>query len=208
MSIVERFNKEDVKNALVELKKLRKDHLKLGDNLCHVYSLAIGALERIYPGIEFNKSNERKYDLVVFRCKECIKDLKEYNPYVYYNGEQIPLNRIEVIKVPYDLCENNEINLDNHWMISKRLTYCEYKPWLLKIYENKDLRNQGNPTYEFFETFKDAIKAGERLIYDYCYDGFEIVLKYKEEGCNEEETAVYGNFQKSEPHHKGFYQIQ
>lgn len=150
----------------------------------------------------------RKYDLVVFRCKHCIEDLKEYNPYVYQDGTQIPLNKIECIKVPQDLCENNETNLDNHWMISKRLTHCKQKPWLLKTYENKDLRNQGNPYYDSFETFKDAINAGKYAINAYCYDGFEIVLEYKEEGCEEEEIAVYGHFQKSEPHHKGFYQIQ
>ena len=207
MSIAERFNKEDVKNAIVELKNLRKEHLNLGDKMCHVYSLAIEALERIHPSIGLNKINDRKYDLIVFRCKGCIEDLKEYNPYVYYNGEQIPLNRIEVIKVPYEFCENTEINLDNHWMISKRLTYCEYKPWLLKTYENEDLRNQGNPYYDYFETFEDALKAGKYAINAYAYDGFEIVLKYKEEGYEEEEISVYGNFEKSKPHHKGFYQI-
>lgn len=38
-------------------------------------------------------------DIVVFRCEDCIKDLQEYNPYVYENGETIPLEKIEVIKV-------------------------------------------------------------------------------------------------------------
>lgn len=208
MSIVERFNKEDVKNAIVELKKLQKEHLHLGDRLCHIYGLAIDALERIYPEIPLDRNNERRYDLVVFRCKGCVEDLKEYNPYVYYNGEQIPLNRIEIIKVPYEFCENNETNLDNHWMTSIRLNDCDKKPWLLKTYENADLRNQGNPSYEFFETFKDAVKAGKRLVYDYCYNGFEIVLKYKEEDCEDEEIAVYGHFEKSKPYHKGFYLIQ
>ena len=86
MSIVEKFNKEDVKNAIVELKKLQTEHLYLGDRLCHVYSLAIASLEQIYPEILLDKNNERRYDLVVFRCKGCIEDFKEYNPYVYYNA--------------------------------------------------------------------------------------------------------------------------
>ena len=30
-------------------------------------------------------------DLVVFRCKSCIEDLKEYNPYVDKEGKKIPL---------------------------------------------------------------------------------------------------------------------
>ena len=38
-------------------------------------------------------------DLVVFRCKSCIEDLKEYNPYVDKEGKKIPLDRIEVIEV-------------------------------------------------------------------------------------------------------------
>ena len=208
MSVVERFNKEDVKNAIVELKKLQKEHLHLGDRLCHIYGLAIASLEQLYPEILLDRNNERKYDLIIFRCKGCIEDLKEYNPYVYYNGEQIPLNKIEVIKVPYEFCENNEINLDNHWMTPIRLNDCNKKPWLLKTYENSDLRNQGIPHCDVYETFNDALKAGKYAIGAYVYDGFEIVLKYKEEGCDEEEIAIYGHFEKSKPYHKGFYLIR
>lgn len=50
-------------------------------------------------------------DIVVFRCEGCIKDLQEYNPYVYKNGETIPLEKIEVIKVDKYMCENNELNM-------------------------------------------------------------------------------------------------
>ena len=61
--------------------------------------------------INLNELKE-KYDLVVFRCEGCADDLKEYNPYVYPNGQSIPLDKIKVV-VTKDIkdCENNEDNI-------------------------------------------------------------------------------------------------
>ena len=55
-----------------------------------------------------------KYDLVVFRCHYCADELRtEYNPYVYDNGSQIPVDRIKIIEVKDhdDDCENKEDNM-------------------------------------------------------------------------------------------------
>ena len=53
------------------------------------------------------------YDLIVFRCKQCKDDLNEYNPYVYDDGTEIPLEKIKVIEVENhdDDCENSENNM-------------------------------------------------------------------------------------------------
>jgi len=53
------------------------------------------------------------YDLIVFRCPECAEDLKEYNPYVYDDGTEIPLEKIKVIEVEEHNtdCENAEDNM-------------------------------------------------------------------------------------------------
>lgn len=53
------------------------------------------------------------YDLVVFRCHTCAEDLKEYNPYIYDDGKEIPLDKIKVIEVEShdEECENSEKNM-------------------------------------------------------------------------------------------------
>lgn len=50
-----------------------------------------------------------EYDIVVFRCKRCIEDLKRYNPYIYKNGKTIPLTKIKAITVADGDCENANI---------------------------------------------------------------------------------------------------
>lgn len=52
-----------------------------------------------------------KEKVVVFRCKNCIEDLKEYNPYINENGEGIPLENVICIEVPYEKCENTTFEL-------------------------------------------------------------------------------------------------
>lgn len=63
--------------------------------------------------IDVDALKAKGYDLVVFRCKHCKDDLKEYNPYVYDDGTQIPLEKIKVIEVKeHDTdCENAEDNM-------------------------------------------------------------------------------------------------
>ena len=46
--------------------------------------------------------------IIVFRCKGCIKDLKEYNPYVDENGNSISIKDIYCIKVSQKDCENTD----------------------------------------------------------------------------------------------------
>lgn len=62
------------------------------------------------------------YDLLIYRCIECSKELYSYNPYIYteinedngelINGETIPLEKIKIILVENhdNDCENSESN--------------------------------------------------------------------------------------------------
>lgn len=42
-------------------------------------------------------------------CENCIKALQEYNPYVDYQGKQIPISNIVIKSVGQNNCENTRI---------------------------------------------------------------------------------------------------
>lgn len=54
---------------------------------------------------------KKDYDLIIFRCKNCKEDLEEYNPYIYSDGTEIPLDKIKIIEVSREDCENYEDNM-------------------------------------------------------------------------------------------------
>lgn len=132
-------------------------------------------------------------DLVVFRCKGCIKDLKEHNPYIYPDGTSVPLEKIEIVEVPHEFCENNEANMHHHPQLQTPIllnTKTEY-PWAVKFWETEDDRENGISTiFDTFEDFKAAkaeavatarvcswasaeiyLKTAEREVVVYFYDG-------------------------------------
>lgn len=86
------------------------------------------------------------YDLVVFRCAYCAKDLEEYNPYVYEDGTEIPLEKIKVIEVEnHDTeCENAEDN-----MHAKPQKFAPIQLWKYSkidvVKESKIVTPVGNP---------------------------------------------------------------
>ena len=43
-------------------------------------------------------------------CKNCAKQLKEYNPYIDKNGDTIPIEDIEINIVPIEQCDNYTVN--------------------------------------------------------------------------------------------------
>lgn len=43
-------------------------------------------------------------------CKNCIEDLKEYNPYVDKNGNTIPITQLDIKEVSKQCCDNFKIN--------------------------------------------------------------------------------------------------
>lgn len=64
--------------------------------------------------VNLNELKE-KYDLVVFRCSGCADDLKQHNPYVYPDGQPIPLNKIKVIITECTAdCENHTDNMHSN----------------------------------------------------------------------------------------------
>ena len=56
---------------------------------------------------------KKEFDIIVFRCETCAEDLEEYNPYVYTNGETVPLEKIKIVTVENHNadCENSEENM-------------------------------------------------------------------------------------------------
>ena len=96
--------------------------------------------------LNVNDLKSQGYDLVVFRCKYCADDLKEYNPYIYDDGTTIPLNKIKVIEVKnHDTeCENSEDN-----MYAKPQKYAPIQLWKCSnttgIKESKIVTPVGNP---------------------------------------------------------------
>lgn len=143
------------------------------------------------------KDENKKYDLVVFRCEFCASELRteEYNPYVYKTGETVPVDRIEIIQVPVQFCENSENNLNNNLMQSIPLCCCSEKPWLVAIYENKEFREKGEPIYFLYNSFHEALYEAENMCRINNFEGFEIRINYQEEGNEIEEIAVYSAFQ-------------
>lgn len=98
-------------------------------------------------------------DLVVFRCKNCIDELKVYNPYIYPDGSRVPLKKIEVVQVPRKFCENFESNLTSTPQLQTPIFRNKTikKPWLVKFWETEDDRENGIATvYDRFESFKRA----------------------------------------------------
>lgn len=54
---------------------------------------------------------KKNYDLIVFRCDACAKELDEYIPYSYHDGKSIPREKIKVvITEKHTECENNDLN--------------------------------------------------------------------------------------------------
>lgn len=101
-------------------------------------------------------------DLVVFRCKNCSNELKSYNPYIYPNGKKVPLDKIEVVKVDENFCENNFFNLNHHPRLQGaiRLVNAPELPWTVKYWETIYDREQGiSDIYGKYESFLEAKAA-------------------------------------------------
>ena len=135
-------------------------------------------------------------DLVVFRCKGCIEDLKEYNPYVDAEGKPIPLDRIEVVEVPKEFCENSEINLCSKPQLQAPIKLDGYpdRPWRVVVWGTIYDREQGISEifgwYESFEEAKDAIARDSLSKY---WASYEIQLD------NEEESIVVYHYANCRP---------
>lgn len=128
-------------------------------------------------------------DIVVFRCEDCIKDLQEYNPYVYKNGETIPLEKIEVIKVDKYMCENNELNMHFKPQCQAPITLTEASdtPWKIKYWDSIYDREEGiSEVYGEYETFEDARNAIVNFSSARYWAAYEIILV-----VDDEEYPVY-----------------
>lgn len=44
--------------------------------------------------------------LVVYLCEGCMEMLNEYNPYIDKDGNEIPIEDLEIIQVDVDECDN------------------------------------------------------------------------------------------------------
>lgn len=132
-------------------------------------------------------------DLVVFRCKDCIEDLKEYNPYVYSDGKTIPLEKIEVIEVEKVFCENTEQNLNSKPQLQAAIKLDGYpeKPWKVVFWNSIYDRDQGlSEVYGHYESFAEAKEAIECESCSKYWAAYEIQLNNGEES---ETIYVYAN---------------
>ena len=128
-------------------------------------------------------------DLVVFRCKCCIEALKEHNPYVVSEGKKIPLDRIEVIEVGKDFCENSEINLNSNPRLQTPIKLDGYseKPWKVVFWNSNYDREQGlSEEYGHYESFTEAKEAVKFESLSKYWAAYEIQL---DDG--EESEAIY-----------------
>lgn len=132
-------------------------------------------------------------DIVVFRCEDCIKDLEVYNPYVYKTGEEIPLDKIEAIKVDKYMCENNELNMHFKHQLQAPilLTDASAEPWMVKYWDSIYDREQGiSSLYGKYETFEEAREAVETSSYAKYWAAYEIILVV---GEDEYPVYIYAN---------------
>lgn len=135
-------------------------------------------------------------DLVVFRCKSCIEDLKEYNPYADAKGNTIPVDRIEVIEVPKEFCENAEINLCSKPQLQAPIKLEGYpeRPWRVVLWSSIYDREQGiSEIFGWYETFADAKSAVEKDSLSKYWAAYEIQLD------NEEESVVVYHYANCRP---------
>lgn len=128
-------------------------------------------------------------DLVVFRCEDCIKDLQKCNPYFYKNGEKIPLEKIEVIKVDKYMCENNALN--RHFKPQLQapvlLMDASAEPWKVKYWDSIYDREEGiSSIYGEYESFEEAKNAVSNSSYSPYWAAYEIILV-----VGDEEYPVY-----------------
>ena len=111
-------------------------------------------------------------DLIVFRCKECADELKEYNPYIYKDGTTIPLNRIKVIIVDnHAKCENSEYNF-------------HHKPQKFAPIRLRDF-----PAKEEFTTFKTQKTSCIRPKLEFKAGHMEIVNRWIDGEINAKQAA-------------------
>ncbi len=128
-------------------------------------------------------------DIVVFRCEDCIKDLEEHNPYAYKNGETIPLEKIEVIKVDWYMCENNQLNRNFNPRLQAPIliTDASAEPWKVKYWDSIYDRKHGISTiYGEYETFEEAKNAVANSSYSPYWAAYEIIL-----AVGEDEYPIY-----------------
>lgn len=135
-------------------------------------------------------------DLVVFRCKSCIEDLKGYNPYVDKDGKTIPLDRIEVIEVEKDFCEYAEINLNSNPQLQAPVNLEGYpdRPWRVVIWSSIYDREQGvSEIFGWYETFAEAQAAIEKDSLSKYWAAYEIQLD------NDEDSVVVYHYANCRP---------
>jgi len=142
------------------------------------------------------EKNEMRKDLVVFRCKGCIEDLKDLNPYVDSKGKAIPLDRIEVIEVPNEFCENTENNLNSSPRFQAPIMLDDYpeRPWRVVVWNSIYDREQGiSEIFGWYETFAEARDAIEEHSLSKYWASYEIQLD------NEEENIVVYHYANCRP---------
>ena len=130
-----------------------------------------------------------KEKMVVFRCRHCIDDLKEYNPYINEKGEGIPLANVICIEVPDEICENTTFELTPILLNKERYYFDRGIPDKeLEILLDRAIRNARKRGFDiilrewegYYEreygtaiatTLEDFVKENPEDVVDYFEDG-------------------------------------
>lgn len=156
------------------------------------------------------------YDLIVFRCKQCKDDLNEYNPYVYDDGTEIPLEKIKVIEVENhdDDCENSENNMHEKpqrmapiplWKYSKVEIVKESKivtpvgnPQTASSFVNIDVDLDHMEVSDFIVRLAQAIRSEQTSVLEY------VALRSANGITNEERTNIDAIIEEEKNHMVAF----
>lgn len=106
-----------------------------------------------------------------------------YNPYVYPDGNSIPIEKIEVVAVPMEFCENFEENLSvkSQMQAPISLIGAADKPWVIKYWDEPWEREEGiSMVFDSYERFEDAYSDGKKAARLIGWSCFEIQLQTPE----------------------------
>lgn len=134
-----------------------------------------------------------KEKMVVFRCANCIDDLKEYNPYVNKANEPIALENVICVEVPQEKCENTDFKLKPILIEDKKSFYDDISFDAQVILLNKAIENALANGYEIqIMIWEGYYEREEGLpIYRSMEEYLEDAMEEEGENINVAETLLY-----------------
>lgn len=134
-----------------------------------------------------------KEKMVVFRCKYCIEDLKEYNPYINEQGEGITLKNVLCIEVPDEICENTTFELTPILLNKEKYYDLPFDEQVILL--ARAIKKAKEEEYKICVRIWDSQYArDEGLPYDVKLEDYIKDFKNPEEPAEELLDAIEGNY--------------